>query len=267
MADDVPQPPRKRERSAPYPRDDLKSSEEFARIAFDLGARDVLQDAVASATGYSGTANGAYKRSRASAKYFGLVEYTGDEFISVTEPWIAAFHDEDAAALRAERIRAVRQPELYRQLFETYADRMLPRPDKLARELYLNPQYGILQDAATDAAQTFWVSANFAGLIDEKGFLRLDPPQEEGRVASKAATEHIGTEELMPEREQDGPRLAARVPLEGYDTFEIRVSGNRKVVIQVPSPGTLSESDKARVKGHVDLIPAPEDIENSPSQP
>jgi hypothetical protein len=160
-------------RSTTYPRNSLREAEEFARKVFDLGARDVAQDNAAKAIGYSGANNGSYKRFRAAARYFGLVDYSGDEFISVTPQWVQAFLAGDAESLQRARQYAVRKPELYRQLVERYGGKQLPPSAKVAQVLFADPQYGITKDAAAKAAEVFLESVGYAGVLDSTGHLRL----------------------------------------------------------------------------------------------
>src|SRR5207247_445260 len=100
-------------------------------------------------------------------------------YLSVSEPWIAAFHAETPDLFRQARQEATRQPDLYRQLLDEYAARQVPSVEKLARDLHLNQRYGILKEAARAAAQTFIESANYAGLLDAKGFIQSGSASQE----------------------------------------------------------------------------------------
>lgn len=245
-----------RQRSSPYPRDGLKQAEQLAKVVFELGPRHVDQEALAHALGFTAVRNGAYKRIRASANYFGVVEYAGDDWISVAEPWIAVFHNEDAEELAAARRAAVVTPALYKQLFAEYGDRMLPKLDRLARELYLNPAYGILKDAAEGAALTFLESVDYAGLVDSKGFLRMESAALDSPSRDSGFFE--GAERSSPTTAT--PPLSSADVGQDADRLEVRLRDGRKVLILIPAPGSLSADDKARLKGHIDLVLEPNGI-------
>lgn len=284
-ADESNGSPGKKQRSTRYPRYSLRDAESLAKAAFDLGAREVLQDAVAKNLNFSGVANGAYKGRRAAARYFNLVNYSGDDYITVTEPWISVFHEEDPARHRLARQEAVLEPDLYRQLCDVYRDRMLPQVERLARDLYLNSSYGIQKEAAEDAARAFRDSVEYAGLLDAKGYLR--PVGWNVNVASGNAEEGSSTESDTPIVEpladtNDGVEAGAGVsagtsPLtrggttasgagtvtvggdQDLDRIEVRLRGGRKAYLLIP--GALTAEDKKRLKGHIDLILDDEEVE------
>jgi hypothetical protein len=265
--------PDKRQRSAPHPRYSLEDAERLARVAFDMGARHVLQENVARELNYSGVKNGAFKGLRASAKYFGLIDYSGDDYIEVTDRWIKVFHDEDRAEQRGARQEALLEPEIYRQLIETFANRQLPDAERLARELYLTPKYGILRDAAEGAASTFVDSAAYAEMLDERGFLRPPGWKEEGQHASGPGSvisevgpvgpeQGIGGSDIEEQRRnQEKPSSSAPVTnfgsvpeqeLDGLDRLEIKLRGGKRAYLFVPVP--LPSGEKERLKKYIDLI-------------
>jgi hypothetical protein len=243
-----------RVRSVPHPRYGLEQVEDLARRAFAIGARHCDQDAVAQAVHYKNSTNGAFKGIRAAASYFGLITYRDDKYLSVTEPWIEGFHSDDESVIRRLRAEAVQQPELYRQLIEEFSDRQLPSPEKLARQLYLTPKYGILKDAADTAARVFLESLRFAGLVDANNFLRL-------------ATE-TQANQISPAGPEVRPASAAAIPIgdvvpvglpstsqEGLDRIEVQLAGGRRAYLFVPVP--LPAREKDRLKKYIDLILEP----------
>jgi hypothetical protein len=200
--------------SAPYPRNSLKEAEEFARHILDEGAHYVSQENAARAAGFSGSNNGSFKRLRAAARYFGLVEYNDNEHISVAQPWIDAFVAGDSAALGKMRQIAVLQPELYQQLAEQYGGKQLPNPEKLARVLFTTRAFGIRKDAAQKAAEVFLESVGYAGLLDGTGHLRL-PGTDRAFQAPKAHAAGESKENKASEidTEQHGQlRIGENVP-------------------------------------------------------
>jgi hypothetical protein len=161
-----------RQRSAPYPRYNLQQVEKFARVVFLEGSRNCDQDIIAKKAGYSGSQNGSFFAMRSAASQFGLVSAKNDR-ISVTPEWINAFHEDTPEILQSAREQAIRKPLLYSRLFEAIADHQLPGAEKLARTIYLDVKYGITKDAALEAIKTFMESVQYAGILDEKNYIRL----------------------------------------------------------------------------------------------
>lgn len=256
---------RARVRSVPHPRYPLEQVEELARRAFNIGARHCDQDAVARAFNYKNSTNGAFKGIRAAASYFGLVTYRDDHYLSVTEPWIEAFHADDELAIRRLRQEAVRQPDLYRQLIEEFAERQLPSADKLARQLFLTPKYGILKDAAETAARVFLDSVRFAGLVDSNNFLRLASLDSELKEDSAPANLR-SQEDAQPNAGAREDRAAPSAAIfaaprdDSLDRIEVQLSGGRRACLFVPVP--LAAREKERLKKYIDLILEPEDNSN-----
>lgn len=256
-ADPSPQPSR-RKRSSPYPGWSLSEAEELARITFKLGGKHVQQDAVAAELGYSNVTSGSYKTRRAAAGYFGMVDYEGFDYINVAEEWLAAFHSEDEQQLDRVRQAAFLKPDLYRMLFDEFKGKMLPHAEKLARHLFLNERFGIRQDAAPSAADSFLKSASYAGYLDGRGFL-TDPGAEEPNAGG--GQDHGASDAIRSDGQAQAPAtvrvsqgVAAGAGLGGEDRLEIRLGGARKVYLIIPPPGTLSQSEKDRVKAFVDLV-------------
>lgn len=262
-----------RQRSSPYPRYSLQKVEELARVVFDKGPLNCDQELIGKATGYTNFKSGSFTGLRAAASYFGLVISEGDRYFSVAQSWIDVFHSEDSDLLTQARQRAMQEPELYRQILEEYKDRQLPSPEKLARELYLNPKYRILKDAAVSAVQTFIDSAKYASLIDSKGFLRVGKSNQSAIVADVEQQTAFEPEQ-QPQSlvEQFTQQARSESPLAeitlsskveelaasgGLDRIEIRLRNGRKAYLFVPSPLTME--DKKRLKGYIDLILEPEE--------
>ena len=252
-------PPSGRTRSSPHPRYTLEQTEELAKSALAMGARHCDQDAVAQSIGYKNSTNGAFKGLRAAGGYFGVIAYQDDKFLSVTEPWIVALHEEDEAERRRLRKIAVNSPELYRVLIKEFDDRQLPSADKLARQLFLSPKYGILKDAAEAAAATFLESVRFAGLVDSNNFLRFSVQPE---PVTKGA-DGVPAIPLAPARPTTPTSPPTSTPVApppstgDLDRIEVQLAGGRRAYLLVPVP--LSHSEKERLKKYIDLILEPEE--------
>lgn len=257
-----PQPPAGRTRSVPHPRYTLEQVEELARRAFAMGARHCDQDGVAQAVHYKNSTNGAFKGIRAAASYFGLITYKDDRYVSVTEPWIEALHADEDDAVRRLRQEAVRQPELYVQLIEEFTDRQLPSTEKLARQLFLTPKYGILKDAAELAARVFLESIKFAGLVDSNNFLRSadNAKSEESNVRVTDATTlpSAKQEAITNVTQPQGLNVVPAIPPDSaLDRIEVQLSGGRRAYLFVPVP--IAAREKERLKRYIDLILEPDD--------
>jgi hypothetical protein len=255
-------------RSAPYPGYSLREAEKLARTAFDIGPRHCNQERVAKEVGYTGVNNGTFRRLRASASYFGFITTQKDEYLSVAEPWIDVFHSEDPGQLRQALRGSLQQPELYRRLLEDYGGHQLPSADKLARDLYVKEQYGILKDAADTAARVFLESAEYAGMIDSRGFLRTSEDAEQamnilgsanrGDQESGAPTlgthRHANREFSKPSQVQDIDNVSVEtiVVPKGLDRIEVQLRNSKKAYLFVPVP--LPKGEKERLKGYIDLV-------------
>jgi hypothetical protein len=210
---------------------------------------------------------------KSSAKKFGLVDYKSDLFISVTENWIDIFHSEDLARLKKARKQSIKQPSLYKQILEQYKERQLPKLDKLSRELHLNPQYGILQDVAENAAKIFLESAKYAEIINSNGYITIENDVSEKENLTKDnsvfephsddwTTEKIeyleqgknhGKQELGLEDENKISYFGSNIhPGEDLEKYEITLVNQEKAYIYVPVP--LPFGEKERLKKYIDLI-------------
>lgn len=259
-------------RSASYPGYSLRQAEELAKAAFDLGARNCNQDKVAQAAKYSAN-GGAFKVLRATAKQFGLIQVEKNGDLSVTEDWIQVFlNSENLQLAREERRKAMLQPKLYKQIIEEYTGRQFPGVERLAQELHLNQKYGILKDAAGNAARLFLESANYANLLNEKGYLvDSSQPEQEGVDRTVEVDQpHLASEEQgqnieaaqhkvskLSNRKQSNTQSEISVDgmpssLEGLDRHEITLTNGKKAYLYVPVP--LPRGEKERLKKYLSFI-------------
>jgi hypothetical protein len=260
--------PKTKGRSSAYPRYNFEKAEEFAIKAFKQGARNCDPDIVAKAVGYSNAQNGAYKALRAAAKQFGLVNYDGNRFISVEEKWIDIFHSEDSTKLNNARKETVQQPYLYQQIIEEYKDRQLPQLDKLARELHLNPKYGILQDAAESAAKVFLESAEYAGIINANRYIDIEDDfvdEDSITIGDNIANLQNENAEVDEEKNTEYKQQNKSInnnnnfaivnnihATEDLEKYEINLVNQKRAYIYVPVP--LPYGEKERLKKYIDLI-------------
>lgn len=272
----IDKPSTTRQRSAPYPRYNLQQVEKFARIVFSEGPRNCDQDIIAKKASYSGSQNGSFFAMRSAASQFGLVVAKGDR-ISVSEEWITAFHEDTDEYLRYARQVAMKQPNLYSQLLGVFSDVQLPTVEKLARTIYLEPKYGVMKDAATEAVKTFLESAQYAGILDEKNRLRMindtNSDQSNGSfsdldddkqtqsysdstplhnsnrsntpVNPSRSVSHLSTGQLV----SDGNIITVSATMEKQE-FTFR--GGKKAYFVSPAP--LPRGEKERLKQWLDLL-------------
>jgi hypothetical protein len=162
------------------------------------------------------------------------------------------------------------KPELYRQLMEDYADRMLPSVEKLARDLHLDQRYGILRDAAEVAARVFLDSAHYAGLVDAQGFLRR-PGRSEGTAmtaeadVSEPQAYTSETPRLAPSTFRQQPIAAPfslddAISAEDLTRMEILLLNGKKAYFFLPQP--LPYGERERLKKYIDLV-----LEEKPPRP
>lgn len=232
-----------RQRSASHPRYTLEQAERLARAVFSIGPRNCDQDIVARAVHYKSAKNGAFTSLRSSAVQFGFITKQG-RHLSVTDAWIRIFNEGDPDALRAALREAMRRPDLYRNLIAAYAGRQIPSLERLAREIYMTPEYGILKKAANGAAKVFIDSVKYAGLLDEKGCLLINDSEDEAndnRASDGRPSGHaVGCEYEIVAIPRD------------LDRHEIRMRNGMKAYMFVPSP--LPPGEKERLKEFIDLM-------------
>jgi hypothetical protein len=191
---------------------------------------------------YSNKNVGPFFALRAAAKYFGLVEYKGD-YISLTDDYINILLEKSDDRKKEFVRQAVLRPTLYSKLFGTFGGKQLPELKDLAVRLHIDGKYGISREASRDAAQVFIESIQYAGLLDDRGYL-LSPE---------------GMQELKQELpiEQDKEK-GAEAPLGGkqaalLDRYEFTLGTGEKILLALP-PAMLKK-DKNRLTVLIELIP------------
>ncbi len=260
------------DRSSSYPRYGLKKAEELALKIFENGARNCDEDIIAKAVGYTNGKNGAYNSLKAAAKHFNLINYNSSRsIISVEDRWIDVLHSEDLAKLKIERKQSLQQPNLYQKIIEKYKDIQLPQLDKLSRELHLNPEYGILQNAAERAAKVFLESAEYAGIINQNGFIELENKavaadhdenkedssnlyQDHSLVIDSQGKFQENTFQPQQKKILDTTDCLDNKnhPEEKLEKYEINLVNHKKVYIYAPVP--LPYGEKERLKKYIDLM-------------
>lgn len=161
MDDASPKPvQKKRERSTAYPACSLETSlNDIMNLKERLGKGPYSREEAAKALGYSGI-NGISAGRIAACVHYGLLARSGSTYgISDLANRIINPTSEDEKGLAITE--AFQAPALYSKLVKTYMGSALPTmlPNILARN------YGIADKAASNAAQTFRDSAEYAGML------------------------------------------------------------------------------------------------------
>ena len=151
---------KKRERSTAYPACSLETSlGDVTKLKERLGKGPYSREAAAKALGYSGI-NGISAGRIAACVHYGLLTRSGSTYyISDLASRIINPTSESEKSLAIAE--AFQVPALYSKLIQAYMNEALPTmlPNILARN------YGIADKAASNAAQTFRESAEFAGML------------------------------------------------------------------------------------------------------
>lgn len=247
----------KRSRSSPYPQYPLERCEQLAQRVMELGPYNVHQDILAQKTGYKNSKVGPFLGLRAAAKYFGLIEYTG-EYVSLT-PWaVDSIHSRDPQKLQLMRYQAVQRPDLFQKLLAEYSGKQVPDVVRLVEHLRIHyEKYGILREATETAAQVFLESVKYAGLIDDRGFL-IDPSDlRTSNVANvPARTDKKENEDTAGSIGMRGLMHSLRSHTE-LDEYHVTLSSGQKILLALPTK--LAKRDKERLIRYIELIPDAED--------
>jgi hypothetical protein len=204
-------------------------------------------DAVAQSLGYKGANNGSALSALASLRYYGLLERPKDGHLAVNKEFEHFKSARSAPQRRAALIGFLKKPQLYAQLLEKY-ESGLPSDADLRAELI---QRGFNAAAAESALATFRRSVDFVGMplseVVASGAAVVVPSRLEGLAS---------VEDVVPNK---SPVLAlslanssALAPNENADHIPIRLPGNRRAWLVIPTP--FFEADKARLKAQIDLL-------------
>jgi hypothetical protein len=176
-----------------------------------------------------------------------LMERSKDGHLAVSKEFERFKLAPAAPQRRAALIGFLKKPQLYAQLLEKH-ESGLPSDADLRAELI---QRGFNAAAAESALATFRRSVDFVGMplseVVASGAAVVVPSRLESRAS---------VEEVVPNQ---SPVLAlslatssALAPNENADRIPIRLPGNRRAWLVIPTP--FFEADKARLKAQIDLL-------------
>lgn len=154
----------KRERSARYPGATLEEAIEFCRQIDDLGVDGLSAAQIATAMGYRNVKTNTFSGRLSSARQFGLIDLS-DQSHHLTQLAKRIIHPMDPEEIPILLRQACQSPPLFAELLRQYSGKKLPEPEILGNLLMHKHQ--ITASAKSAAAESFFASARFAGILNE----------------------------------------------------------------------------------------------------
>ncbi len=185
------------ERSRAYPILGLEDGRRLiGEILANLGDGSFSREVLGEALGYSNARGGPGARKIAALVQYGFLRRKAGLY-SPTALAREAVEPGSGATRRAALCRALREP----QLFGALLDRYVPQgrvPSRLANVLWRD--YGITQKASPAAAETFFGSARYAGVLDRDGVFLTDstPAAAKPDQLDQPDEEPVSTESRRP---------------------------------------------------------------------
>ncbi len=211
---------------------------------------EVPVEVVAQDMGYSGAKNGTALAALASLRYFGLVERPRDGMLSITKDVETYKFAPDESIRRQLLKKWAETPPVFAELLQKYAG-TLPSDATIRFDLI---QMGFTPSGASDCLSVFRKSVDFAHYLDG------------GEVENEASpTSSETTAPTVPVSTAiSQPITEVRVAADDADRIPIRLPGNRRAWLEIPAP--FYETDKARIKAHIDLLLTDDEEEGVNSQ-
>ncbi len=210
----------------------------MGEILATLGDGAFGREVLAEVLGYSNAHGGPGARKIAALAQYGLLRRRAGLY-SPTTLARRIVESGDAPSRASALRRALRQPPLFRDLLERYAPQGRV-PAQLASVLWRD--HGITRKASRGAAETFWKSARYAGVLDRDGALLPG--------GDSAGPTRPGR------RPKEGPRdagqLAVRSASESEQRFEFALTKGR--VARLSLPLSLCRRDLDIVRRQIDFL-------------
>ena len=159
----------KRERSTRHPSVPLAESVELCQFIEGRGLDGLKASDIATALGYKNIKTNTFSARLSAARQFGLLTLK-DEGYSLTPLARAILHPVDPLETPRLYRQALREPPIYAELAEQFADKKMPEATILGNVLYHN--YQIIASAKQSAAEAFLDSARFAGALGDDNVFR-----------------------------------------------------------------------------------------------
>lgn len=218
-----------------------------ALLVYEKESRhEVPAESVARGMGYNGTKNGSALAALASLRYYGFVERPREGMLCITKEVETYKYAPDEEIRRQLLRKWVGTPPVFAELLQKYTG-SLPSDVTIRFDLI---QMGFTPIGAADCLAVFRKSVDYARYYDEDG-------DNEGKEEAFSPTSE--PEITPPSVVEVTPRVSQEPAAveHGVDRIPIRLTGNRRAWIEIPSP--FYEKDKQRIKAQVDLLLADEE--------
>lgn len=197
-------------------------------ISLDVAAQDI---------GYKNSKSGAAVAALASLRYFGLIERVRDGVVAVSKDVETFKFAPEESARRDLKLKWLKTPPIFSDLLEKYSE-TLPSDAAIKFELI---QRGFLPASADECLAVFRKSVDFAGHFDGADLNPgpNDPVDDDGERPVEAASASTRTPATAP-------------PPAGVDRIPVRLTGNRKAWLEIPSP--FFARDKEQLVAQIGLL-------------
>lgn len=195
-------------------------------------------EAVAQHLGYKSANNGAAVKAMASIRYYGLLERPSEGQLAVVKD-VESYQYAPSPEVRQELIRKwLKTPAVFAELLDKFREG-LPSDATLRFELI---QRGFLPDAVDTVVAVFRSSVDFARYYEKPSDEpHAAPTLEDLKRDAADVVETVRSVENSP----------------NVDRIPIRLPGNRRAWLEIPSP--FYEADKDRLRRQIDLLLTQED--------
>lgn len=235
----------KMEKSTLYPSCALQDCIEFIKLIDTLGGKGADEGTILASLKLKSPSTSSYWRKSSSAKQFGLVNKKGSYWEIADIGRRILYPTGGETEKQKLRLQAFLSPKLYAQLKERYDGKQLPTQETFANVL-IN-EYGISKVAKDRAAEVFFDSAKYAGVLSEDNFFRVS--EEVKPSQDKTAVETIEGDQALPGG------------VTGTQSVKVTLSGGTTGTIIVPN--TITKKDVERLKKMLDLLVVEEGAEAS----
>ena len=244
------------ERSAAYPAIPLNEAIDFAAtIARSLGFNQSFKrEDVAQAVGRS---EGGVIRDIAACVHFGLFERRQSEGYA-TSPLLKEILNPISNKERGiSLVRALRSPKLYDAIITKFDGGVLPTELKI----HLVRFHSIADKVSVAAAETFFTSAKFAGVLNDSNLLSVE------KTIQSLSNGNFQFAEVLPDNPDgqsqqnsrtiqlpEGPKDQNRLPAsENDETVKIRLTDKKYAYLVYPS-NSLNAKDIEIIRKQIELI-------------